>query len=258
MPMPSRLPYLAIAPVAVLVTLGFYFAFEREGVYKNAKSPETEGPGTQLSIDQRLHKGIDVSFHSGSVDWTAVAAQEFTFAFLKATEGDDLRDPSFGSHWSEVKSAGMARGAYHFYVTEDDPDTQAQLFIGVVELEPGDLAPVVDIELIGHHTQPGLKARLKRWLDVVESHYGVKPIIYTSPKFWNEHLGPEFGDYPLWIAEYEVDEPKVPSGWSTWHLWQCVGDTSVPGVEKGADITRLNHEAIRFSELIVPPSGRDL
>lgn len=187
-------------------------------------------------------QGIDVSAHSGQVDWTKVIGEGYGFAFVKATEGVDFKDSAFDDNWPAMKAAGMIRGAYHFYVTEDDPTAQANFFIANVTLEPGDLAPVVDVEVIGHNTQPGLAERLATWLSVVEQHYGVKPIIYTSPSFWDANLDGSFGAYPLWIAEYGVNTPKMPTGWQTWHLWQWQGDATVAGVENSADLNRVNPE----------------
>jgi len=204
----------------------------------------------------RLQQGLDVSSHSGAVDWVRLAGAGHTFAFVKATEGVDLEDPAFDAHWRAMKESGLVRGAYHFYVTEDDPREQAEFFIRNVALDPGDLAPVVDVELIGHGTAPGLADRLKVWLEVVEGHYGVKPIIYTAPKFWDAHLSGEFGEYPLWVAEYEVDEPTLPTGWSEWHLWQWKGDAEIAGVEKGADLSRVNRSGPDLTALLVPaPEG---
>ncbi len=163
----------------------------------------------------------------------------------------DLKDPAFDEHWQAMKDTGMVRGAYHFYVTEDDPGEQARFFIDNVTLEAGDLAPVVDVELIGHGTQPGLAERLKTYLGIVEGHYSVRPIIYTAPDFWDQHFTDEFGDYALWIAEYGVDAPRLPSGWQAWHLWQYQADADVPGVEKGADLSHLDRD-LDLSVLVVP------
>ena len=195
--------------------------------------------------------GLDVSMHSGAVDWARVAEQDFHFAFAKATEGVDLADSAFDHHWPAIRDAGLIRGAYHFYVTEDDPREQAEFFIANVDLEPGDLAPVVDVELIGHGTQPGLPDRLRTFLDLFEAHYGVKPIIYTSPKFWDAHLTDAFSDYPLWVAEYGVEEPKLPKSWDAWHLWQWQGDAEVEGVEKGADLSRVADPKTGLSGLVL-------
>jgi len=198
-----------------------------------------------------LHLGIDVSVHSGTVDWAAVEKAGHTFAFIKATEGVDLKDGAFDDHWQAMKDTGMIRGAYHFYVTEDDPEEQAGFFTSNVALESGDLAPVVDVELLGHGTRPGLAERVKKFLELVEAHYGIRPIIYTSPNFWDQHLTAEFGDYPLWVAEYGVEAPRLPSGWQAWHLWQWQEDADVPGVEKGADLSHLNRE-LDSTSLFVP------
>jgi lysozyme len=188
----------------------------------------------------KKHHGIDVSHHSGSVDWTKVKAGGYMFAFAKATEGMDDKDPMFDSHWPAIKKAGMIRGAYHFYVTEDDPLEQAGFFTQNVILEKGDLAPVVDIELLGKDTQKGLVSRLQTFLNALEKHYGIKPIIYTDTGFWNANMDDKFGGYPLWLADYDVQSPTLPRGWKTYHLWQWKGDAKVPGVEKTADLTRFN------------------
>ena len=218
-----------------------------ETTEKAPAPPATPPP----AIDQ-LHSGIDVSTHSGTVDWPAVAQEGHGFAFAKATEGMDLKDSAFDQNWPAIKAAGLLRGAYHFYVTEDDPEKQAQFFIENVALSPGDLAPVVDIETIGHNTQPGLADRLKTCLDLLEEHYGVKPIIYTAPNFWNEHFDDSFGAYPLWVAEYEVDEPRKIAGWAAWHLWQWKADAKVNGVEQSADLSRANRSGVDLSALIIP------
>ncbi|MDY7093673.1 MAG: GH25 family lysozyme [Acidobacteriota bacterium] len=203
-------------------------------------------------VVDRLHQGVDVSVHSGAVDWQAVADAGHHYAYLKATEGVDLKDSAFDDHWQRAKEAGLVRGAYHFYVTEDDPEEQAQFFIENVELRPGDLVPVVDVEVLGHGTEPGLPNRLRRFLEIIEDHYGVKPMIYTSPNFWNRHVATNFGDYPLWIAEYGVEQPQLPNGWDDWHLWQWEDDPQVPGVEKDADRSHLNRERSDLHRLVIP------
>lgn len=216
--------------------------------------PPTEPPAAETPTPDpaAATRGIDISVHSGAVDWTKVAEQGFGFAFVKATEGVDLADAAFPDHWPAVKEAGIIRGAYHFFVTEDDPHEQARFFIDNVTLEPGDLAPVVDIELIGHDTAPGLADRLQIFLELLEAHYGVKPIIYTSPNFWDLHLTDAFGDFPLWIAEYGVEEPRVPEGWDSWHLWQWRENVTVDGVEKEADVSRTHPLEPGLSALVVP------
>lgn len=215
------------------------------------KKSEPKDQSTPNASPVKMKNGIDVSHHNGAVDWVKVKAHGHAFAFVKATEGMDDPDPMFALHWPAMKKAGLIRGAYHFYVTEDDPKEQAKFFIQTVSLKKGDLAPVVDIEILGKNTQPDLVSRLQTFLEILEKHYGIKPIIYTDKGFWNANLDDKFGSYPLWVAEYDVESPTLPQGWNTYHLWQWKSDAQVPGVEKTADISKLNPKEKDFSQLIL-------
>ena len=195
--------------------------------------------------------GIDVSHHSGAVDWGVVAEHGLGFVYLKATEGIDDADPQYLSHHLAVGELGVPRGAYHFFVSEDDPDEQARFFLSQARFETGDLVPVVDVEVLGHGTSGDLNDRLRRILRILESTVGAKPMIYTNARFWDAHFAPDFGDYPLWIAEYEVDTPTLPAGWKEWSLWQFEGDATMPGIEKGADRSRLR-EGLDIESLRIP------
>lgn len=196
--------------------------------------------------------GIDVSRYSGAVDWNAVKAQGHAYAFVKATEGLTLKDPAFDGHWQKMKAAGVLRGAYHFYVTRDDPAAQARFFISTVMLQPGDFVPVLDIETLSSGAPfEAVIAGVQGWLDAVETHYGVKPIIYTSPGFADASLAGRFGAYPLWLAEYGVQQPRVPSGWTAWQLWQFQENSAVAGVSGGADLNRANPAEKDLSALII-------
>lgn len=194
--------------------------------------------------------GIDVSHFSGDVDWPEVKKSGYGFAILKATEGVDLLDPSFKAHWKALKKEGILRGAYHFYVTEDDPKDQADFYIKNVTLSKGDIIPIVDIEVIGHGTKPGLTKRVKTFLNIIEKHYKAKPIIYTGPNFWQKHIRGNFSQYPIWIAEYGVEKPRLPKDWKSWHLWQYKENTRVPGIEKDTDLSRI-HPKLKLRTIIM-------
>jgi len=198
-------------------------------------------------------RGIDVSHHSGEVDWHQVAAAGYDFAYVKATEGVDALDPKFAEHWRALAELDVYRGAYHFYVSEDDPEEQARFFLDTVDWRPGDLRPVVDVELIGHGTEPGLADRLRRFVEIVEKEVGVAPVVYTMPNFWDANLGAGFEEYPLWVAEYGVAEPRLPERWDGWHIWQHAEDQEVSGVEKGADLSRV-HPDVDFRTLLISPA----
>jgi len=184
--------------------------------------------------------GIDVSHHSGNVDWPRVKEQGFRFAYVKASEGVDNLDAMFETHWKALRDLGMPRGAYHFYVTEDDPVEQAKFFASRLREDPGTLPPAVDVELLGSHTTGDMTEELLLFLRTLEKEIGVKPLIYTNTMFWDKNYRPEFSEYQLWMSEYGVKVPKVPFGWKNWLLWQTADDRKVDGVEKDADISMIH------------------
>jgi lysozyme len=186
-------------------------------------------------------QGVDVSHLQNTVDWNAVRQAGKLFTFIKATDGITWTDPLFAMNWSGAKAAGLLRGAYHFYETDDDPTAQAENFLSVVTCEPGDLPPVVDFETIegGQSTAQALQD-LQTWLDVVAKATGRKPLIYTDSGFWNPLGSPGFGDYPLWVAEYGVQSPKLPTGWTSWEFWQYSEAGMVAGISVPVDLDVFN------------------
>lgn len=179
--------------------------------------------------------GIDVSKYQGEIDWYQLKNHDIQFVFIKASEGQKLVDRHFEENWSEAKNAGMVRGAYHFYRPNVDWKKQAQNFIDHVELEKGDLPPVIDIELVHSQSQEYLISEIKKWLEVVERHYGVKPIVYTYENYYNRFLQEDFRGYNLWIAKYSNASPKLMDG-ARWEFWQYSESGKIVGIDHSVDL----------------------
>ena len=196
--------------------------------------------------------GIDVSHYQGTVDWQQVKAAGNQFAFAKATEGVTLLDPELATNWAGMKAAGLLRGAYHFFEPGDDAGQQATFFLGTVQFERGDLPPVLDVE-----TAPAAGEDLWRgvqtWLEQVETATGMRPILYLNKSFANENGAPaSLAAYPLWLAQYEVELPTLPTGWTTWLLWQYSQSGTVAGVTGSVDLDQLNGPLSGLSALAMP------
>ena len=173
--------------------------------------------------------GIDVSHIQGRIEWTAVASAGHTFAYAKATEGLTIADAHFQANWAGMKSANLFRGAYHFFHPNDDAASQANHFLAVLtkangsaKLAPGDLPCALDVEVDGGATPAQLVNSIQTWLDAVQAATGRVPILYTNRGFWDTATAgtTQFAQYPLWVAEYEVPSPKMPSGWNDYTIWQ--------------------------------------
>jgi len=59
--------------------------------------------------------GIDAARFQNEINWHEVYRAGISFAYIKATEGGDLLDPTFKDNWRGAARAGVPRGAYHFY-----------------------------------------------------------------------------------------------------------------------------------------------
>lgn len=197
------------------------------------KAPQNTSPSIQYSsLDNNSNyiQGIDVSHWDGKISWSMVKRNGITFAFIKATEGDQFVDPQFATNWEQSSEASILRGAYHFYQPKDDPLSQANHFIKTISSELGDLPPVLDIEISDRVSADSLREDILVWLNHVEQQLGVRPMIYTDSGFWNAHIDDDFSYYELWIADWQPGpKPVLANGWTNWKFWQY----SVKGKIKG-------------------------
>ncbi|PUZ28369.1 glycoside hydrolase [Chitinophaga parva] len=210
--------------------------------------------GIDLPVNYEMH-GIDVSKFQQDINWNAVGQMQvkkvrISFAFIKATEGITRQDASFKRNWTKCKDAGVIRGAYHFFYSTRDPLKQAINFKNVVDLEPGDLPPVLDIEVSNNQPPAVIRSTARIWLEEMEKAYKVKPIIYTNMKFYRNYLGEEFDDYPLWVAHYYVE--KDPRTDRVWTFWQHNDRGRVDGIRTTVDFNVFNGDSAALSKLLIP------
>ena len=180
-------------------------------------------------------QGIDLSHFQSRVKWDDVAAEGISFGFVKATEGRGHVDSLFCRNWDEMRRVGIKRGAYHFFRPSIDGAEQAQNFIRAVDLTYGDLPPVVDIETDDDLPREVVVEQLKAWLYWVEMQYSIKPIIYTHYKFYNKFIAGEFDKYPIWIAKYGGEPPRLGAG-VKWWFWQYGNRGKLKGVDGYVDL----------------------
>jgi lysozyme len=183
--------------------------------------------------------GLDVSHFQDTVDWPQVFQAGYLFAFIKATDGITYVDPMFATNWSGAQAAGLLRGAYHFFEANDDPQQQAENFLNTVTLQSGDLPPVLDVESSSTSSQVSTATIIQSiatWLQTVQQATGRTPIIYTNPGYWNSLATTQFSGYPLWVAEYGVASPTLPTGWTSWAFWQFSQTGQIPGITTAVDL----------------------
>lgn len=208
--------------------------------------------------------GIDISRFQHSIDWTSlylrcdsigrvakngwekgIESEYFTnktlnyyqpvqFVIMKSTDGAYQTDPFYYRNVKSARANNLIVGVYHFLRFEP-VEEQIANFIANVDMVRGDLPPVLDIEddnrdhALTTHTEEYVAMAL-RWLQAIEQHYGVKPMIYMSKNTFLKYAdGTGLEKYNKWIANYNkaAESPEIP-GWRFWQF-SCTG--AVGGIQ---------------------------
>ncbi len=230
-------------------------------------APDTACPSTVVY-------GLDVSNYQGaSIDWAGVKSKGAAFGIAKATEGLTVDDADFKTNWANMKSAGMVRGAYHFFHGDDDGKSQADVFLAQVGTmgEPGDLPPFLDWEDDGNSgvTNAVAITNAQAFVDEIKIKTGLSTVIYTYPSFW-EGLGSpaQFARESLWLANYSTCNVIAP--WSGWSFLQYAGDATLTtspinpyygpadggGYVNGEDLDEFNGSASDLRGWSSPPAAQ--
>ena len=192
------------------------------------------------SSEQLIYDGIDVSRYQGSIDWEKVASDKnIKFVYIKASEGATISPKHYHLNIVEIRKAGIPVGAYHFFHPGVPAELQFKNFTKQVKKEDQDLVPLIDVEKANKVAQKAVADSVKKFADMLEKHYGCRPMIYTGNLFYNDYLSHRFSDYPLFIARYSAAKPVLKDG-AKWVLWQFTENGKVDGIKDKVDMNRFN------------------
>lgn len=176
-----------------------------------------------------------------------------SFIFIKATEGTTVLNKFYADDYKQARKRGMHVGSYHFFSTTSPAGKQAEYFLKNAQFNKGDFPPVLDVEPSDKQIERmgGSEAMFKAirvWLETVERHTGMRPILYINQMFVNRYLpdAPDIREkYPVWIARYGEYKPGI-------HLifWQLSPDGKVRGITGDVDINVFNGYQSQFDEFV--------
>ena len=184
--------------------------------------------------------GIDVSYYQGKIDWAEVAKDSVKFAYLKATEGTTIVDPSFRRNVHEAQQAGIPIGAYHFFRMTSGAREQYNKFRSVVKRHNLDLIPMLDVECRNGYSIKATQDSVAVFVQLVKRDFKVAPLIYTYENFYNESCAPTYNNYHLYLAKYSFAEPKIKDGKGSYTIWQYTDRGRINGIKHNVDLCKFN------------------
>ena len=190
--------------------------------------------------------GIDVSQWQGYIDFDAVRRAGIELVYIKASEGTDLVDPFLFRNYVNASNAGLMIGFYHYLTARNAAEAKAEAyhFVETVEGLVNEAKLVMDIEDITGLAREEVNRIASAFLQAVEEYSGKSPAIYAGVDNAAQVLGEELVVYPLWIAEYDVDEPTMDNQWETWAGWQYTDMGRVAGIQGHVDRDIFTDEMI--------------
>ena len=182
--------------------------------------------------DRFRFQGVDVSDANGAIDWWTVKKGGADFAYVRATDGADARDPRFEANWAGVYETGMRRGATHRYSICRLAADQANNFNTMVPRDRDALPAAVEIDFaadcVSRPERRIVVDELRRYLTMVEAHTG-KPVLLKITKRFDAAYGVTAAvPRPVWAVQ-DFFPPDYPA--RRWRMWQASDMRRVDGID---------------------------
>ena len=206
--------------------------------------------------DSQLYEGIDVSGWQGNIDYSQVKNSGIEIVYMKSSEGNNFVDPYFNQNYSNAKSNGLKVGFYHYLTarTVEQAVNEATFFVATVSNKIPDCRLAMDFESFGNLSVEQINQIGLTFMQTVERLSGKKVVIYSDTSNASSIFGGELTKYPLWVAQYEVNEPTPNGNWDTWVGWQYTDRGEILGINTYVDRDKFTKEILlnESSEIPIP------
>lgn len=185
-----------------------------------------------------IYNGIDISQWQGRIDFYKVKNDGIQIAYIKATQGNSYVDPYFERNYEETRKNGLKIGVYHYLTarsTEEATD-EANFFCSIISNKKINCKLAMDYESFRGLSKTEINEISRVFLERVKENTGKDVVIYSdsynAKNVFNEDLARE---YPIWIAEYDVRNPKPNNKWNTWVGFQYSDKGKINGISNFVD-----------------------
>ncbi len=184
-----------------------------------------------------MYRGIDVSMWQGNIDFAAVKADGIEMVYMKASEGIDYVDPKFERNYTNAREAGLLIGFYHYVTARSNTQAvqEAYHFAHTVAGKVCEGRLAMDFEDLAELSAQEINSISLAFLNAVEKYSNKKAALYADAYNASNVFGRDLVKFPLWIAEYGVQEPNLDNPWGTYAGWQYTDEGRVNGITGNVD-----------------------
>ena len=215
---------------------------------------------------------IDISFYQNpsAIDYDLLAAN-VSGVILRFCYGT-YKDIYVERHYAELSARGVSLGGYHYIIGNQSMSAQAAAFDIATAGKELKLGGWIDVEdtrdtNISEEIMQGLDPipAIEKTLVIDANNYpegtrlyrqnvleyaALQPDmgIYTSKGAWAAIMGGAYlSDRKLWVAAWDYIIPPLPTGWTSWWLWQHSEKGRLPGYAGNLDMNRFYGDDADFA-----------
>lgn len=204
--------------------------------------------------ESTIYQGIDVSGYQGDIDFNKVKSDGIEIVYIKSSEGFNYIDSHFERNYEKAKQSGLKIGFYHFVTarTEEEAKRQAQFFVSIISKKEVDCKLAMDFENFGNLSKEEINKIGVAFIKEVEELSKKEAVVYSNAYGANNTWSGEITNYPLWIAQYEVNEPQNNGNWESWAGWQFTDVGKVSGISNYVDRNRFTKDILLSDTSEIP------
>lgn len=200
-------------------------------------------------------RGIDVSYHNGTIDWKKVKADGIDFAIIRVAyrgyeNGKLVVDTQALNNMKNANAEGIPIGVYIFSqaISVKEAKQEADFIVNNIKGYKIDLPVVLDFEYVATGVGRLYKAKLSKsagtdvctaFCDRVKK-LGYTPMVYASKSMYEDKTyAADFSqEYPVWMAHYNNSTNYA----GEYEYWQYTSKGKVDGIRtKDNPYTDLNY-----------------